>query len=64
MAGAAASRGRWGGGERQVQSRFREQIGLTPKAAARVVRLQRAVRLLTSGLSQAETAALCGFYDQ
>ncbi|ASY34866.1 helix-turn-helix domain-containing protein [Streptomyces sp. CLI2509] len=53
-----------GWSERQVQSRFREQIGLTPKAAARVVRLQRAVRLLTSGLSQAETAALCGFYDQ
>ncbi|EDY42273.1 helix-turn-helix domain-containing protein [Streptomyces sp. SPB074] len=53
-----------GWSERQTQSRFREQIGLTPKAAARVVRLQRAVRLLTSGLGQAETAALCGFYDQ
>ncbi|MFJ4435835.1 helix-turn-helix domain-containing protein [Streptomyces sp. NPDC088923] len=53
-----------GWSERQVQSRFREQIGLTPKEAARIVRLQRTVRLLTSGLSQAETAALCGFYDQ
>lgn len=49
---------------RQLQSRFREQIGLPPKAAARVLRLQRVSRLLTSGLGQAETAALCGFYDQ
>lgn len=49
---------------RQLQSRFHEQIGLRPKAASRILRLQRASRLLTSGLSQAETATLCGFYDQ
>ncbi|MGW1778707.1 helix-turn-helix domain-containing protein [Streptomyces sp. NPDC002143] len=49
---------------RHLENRFREQIGLGPKAAARVLRLQRARRLLADGQSAAETAALCGFYDQ
>jgi len=49
---------------RQLENRFREQIGLSPKAAGRVLRLQRARRLLAAGRSQAETAAVCGFYDQ
>ncbi|WP_328707760.1 helix-turn-helix domain-containing protein [Streptomyces mesophilus] len=49
---------------RQLEIRFREQIGLSPKAAARVLRLQRARRLLAAGRTQAETAAACGFYDQ
>ncbi|MER5430629.1 helix-turn-helix domain-containing protein [Streptomyces sp. NPDC002588] len=49
---------------RQLENRFREQIGLGPKAAARVLRLQRARRLLARGQTAAETAALCGFYDQ
>ncbi|MFF5188237.1 helix-turn-helix domain-containing protein [Streptomyces sp. NPDC000345] len=49
---------------RHLENRFREQIGLGPKAAARVLRLQRARRLLTAGRGAAETAALCGFYDQ
>ena len=53
-----------GWGVRQLENRFREQIGLGPKAAARVLRLQRARRLLAAGRSPAETAALCGFYDQ
>ncbi|MFI7503481.1 helix-turn-helix domain-containing protein [Streptomyces sp. NPDC049687] len=49
---------------RHLENRFREQIGLGPKAAARVLRMQRARRLLAAGQSAAETAALCGFYDQ
>ncbi|MEU6252184.1 helix-turn-helix domain-containing protein [Streptomyces sp. NPDC047043] len=49
---------------RHLENRFREQIGLGPKVAARVLRLQRARRLLTEGRGQAETAAICGFYDQ
>lgn len=49
---------------RQLESRFREQIGLGPKAAGRVLRLQRARRMLAAGRGQAETAAVCGFYDQ
>ncbi|WP_369389318.1 helix-turn-helix domain-containing protein [Streptomyces sp. CG1] len=49
---------------RHLENRFREQIGLPPKAAARVLRLQRARRLLAAGHGQAETAAMCGYYDQ
>jgi len=49
---------------RQLENRFREQIGLGPKAASRVLRLQRARRRPAAGRSQAETAAACGFYDQ
>ncbi|MFI5804334.1 helix-turn-helix domain-containing protein [Streptomyces sp. NPDC051561] len=49
---------------RQLEKRFREEIGLRPKAAARVLRLQRARRLLAAGRPAAETAAICGFYDQ
>lgn len=49
---------------RQLENRFREQIGIGPKAAGRVLRLQRARRMLAAGRTQAETAAVCGFYDQ
>ncbi|MGW3203314.1 helix-turn-helix domain-containing protein [Streptomyces sp. NPDC001135] len=49
---------------RHLENRFREQIGLSPKAAGRVLRLQRARRLLAAGHGQAETAAMCGYYDQ
>ncbi|MBO1334142.1 AraC family transcriptional regulator [Streptomyces sp. VRA16 Mangrove soil] len=49
---------------RHLENRFREQIGISPKGAARVLRLQRARRLLCSGATQAETAAACGYYDQ
>jgi AraC-like DNA-binding protein len=59
---AVAAEAGWG--VRQLENRFREQIGLSPKAAARVLRLQRARRLLCAGSSQAETAAVCGYYDQ
>jgi len=43
---------------------FHEQLGLKPKALSKVIRLQRALRLLLDGTSQAQTAAQCGFYDQ
>lgn len=57
----AASLGR---SHRHLVSRFRDQVGLTPKAAARVIRFHRAVQLLRAGAGLAETAAACGFYDQ
>lgn len=45
--------------------RFTEQIGLTPKMSARVLRFHRAVRLLTGeGAHLTEVTAACGFYDQ
>ncbi|MFF0743032.1 helix-turn-helix transcriptional regulator [Streptomyces sp. NPDC004111] len=49
---------------RQLEKRFRDEIGLRPKAAARVLRLQRARRMLAAGHPAARTAAHCGFYDQ
>uniref|UniRef100_A0AAU2JZA0 AraC family transcriptional regulator n=1 Tax=Streptomyces sp. NBC_00049 TaxID=2903617 RepID=A0AAU2JZA0_9ACTN len=45
--------------------RFTEQVGLTPKTSARVLRFHRAVRMLTrEGVNPAEVTAACGFYDQ
>lgn len=55
---------RTGWGWRQFEHRFREQIGLTPKAAARVLRLRRALRLLTEVRSPSRVAAACHFSDQ
>jgi AraC-like DNA-binding protein len=58
----------WSG--RHLRTRFAAEIGLTPKAAARVVRFDRARRLLQrraeSGgrLDLAALAAHCGYYDQ
>ncbi|MFJ2956406.1 helix-turn-helix domain-containing protein [Streptomyces sp. NBC_00669] len=49
---------------RHLELRFREQIGMSPKTVARVLRMQRALRMLTAGTAPARTAAACGFYDQ
>ncbi len=46
-------------------NRFRDAIGVTPKSAARVIRFERARRLMKeerAGL--AHTAASCGYFDQ
>jgi AraC-like DNA-binding protein len=56
------------GYSRQHLSRgFRREFGLTPKLAARVVRFERARRMLQSVpsfVSISQVAALCGYYDQ
>ncbi|MEU9304048.1 helix-turn-helix domain-containing protein [Streptomyces sp. NPDC048269] len=46
--------------------RFTERIGLTPKTSTRVLRFQRAVRLLLTGegTNPTEVTAACGCYDQ
>ncbi|MEV7520464.1 AraC family transcriptional regulator [Streptomyces sp. NPDC091371] len=45
--------------------RFTEQVGLTPKMSARVLRFHRAVRLLTrEDATPTRVTAACGFYDQ
>jgi AraC-like DNA-binding protein len=49
---------------RRLENRFREQIGLLPKAAARVLRLRRALMLLTCDWPLAKVATVCGFSDQ
>ncbi|MBB5958523.1 AraC-like DNA-binding protein [Saccharothrix tamanrassetensis] len=53
-----------GWSQRQLERRFREQIGLPPKAAARVLRFERALQLLVADRPAAEVAAACGYYDQ
>ncbi|GAA3128713.1 helix-turn-helix domain-containing protein [Streptosporangium carneum] len=58
----------WSG--RYLSRRFTAEIGLRPKETARVVRFDRARRLLQrsaasgGGLTLAELAARCGYYDQ
>lgn len=49
---------------RQLEYRFREQIGLSPKAVARVFRLYRAVRRLAAGWLPVDVATSGGFSDQ
>jgi AraC-like DNA-binding protein len=58
--------GELGCSRRHLTTRFREQIGLPPKALARILRFDRAVRRLRSegGEGLAEIAHDCGYYDQ
>jgi transcriptional regulator GlxA family with amidase domain len=55
-----------GWSRRHLSERFRQELGLPPKVAARVVRFERARRLLQRpdrpGL--ADVALACGYYDQ
>jgi AraC-like DNA-binding protein len=53
-----------GWGLRQFENRFLQQIGLPPKAVARIMRLRRVLRLLGGGRTAAEAALACGFSDQ
>jgi AraC-like DNA-binding protein len=60
-----------GWSERHLRGRFRDETGLTPKAAARVIRFDRTRRLLASQAASgrpwpalADVAAERGYYDQ
>lgn len=53
-----------GWGRRQLENRFREQIGVSPKIAGRIARLDNTLRALAAGRSPCETAAAVGFSDQ
>ncbi len=54
-----------GRSHRHLIALFREQVGTTPKIAARVLRQERAARLLArGGMSLAQVAAGCGYADQ
>jgi AraC-like DNA-binding protein len=50
----------------RLARRFRTQVGLTPKVAARVIRFGRAAALLRTSASQplAAIALSCGYSDQ
>jgi AraC-like DNA-binding protein len=50
---------------RHLATRFREQVGMTPKAYARVLRFEHSLTLLRrGGPSLASVAAAAGYYDQ
>lgn len=53
-----------GWSRQRLWSRFRAQVGLSPKHAARLVRFDRAARLLAGGTPPAEAAARAGYSDQ
>jgi AraC-like DNA-binding protein len=59
-----------GWSSRHLTSRFRTETGLTPKAAARVIRFHRARRLLVRQVTAggparlADLAVSCGYFDQ
>lgn len=62
--GALAEEVGWS--RRHLAERFRTELGLAPKVAARVLRFDRARRLLTrpGGAPLAAVAATAGYYDQ
>jgi AraC-like DNA-binding protein len=51
---------------RHLISRFREQVGVTPKLLARILRFEHAVALVDgrTEMGWAEIAQACGYYDQ
>jgi AraC-like DNA-binding protein len=51
---------------RHLIARFREQVGVTPKLLARILRFQRAVALVDARteMGWAGIARACGYYDQ
>jgi transcriptional regulator GlxA family with amidase domain len=55
-----------GWSHRHLLARFKEEVGLPPKAVARILRLQRAYDFVRRdrGTPWAEVAQLCGYYDQ
>lgn len=55
-----------GWSERHFSQRFREEVGLSPKAWCRLQRFRRALQQLYAGeqVSWAELALDCGYYDQ
>lgn len=49
---------------RHLVTRFGEQVGMSPKPIARMLRFHRAARMTLRGAPPAEVAAHCGYYDQ
>ncbi len=61
----AALRTRTGLSKTRLAAGFREQIGVTPKVYARIVRFRAALAMLEhGGTSLADVALACGYYDQ
>ena len=49
---------------RHLERQFQDDVGLSPKTLARIVRLQQALRRVRAGLPLMEVALACGYYDQ
>lgn len=56
--------GEIGWSPRHLTDRFRAEVGLRPKETARVVRFDRARRLLRAGVRLGDVAAKAGYFDQ
>jgi AraC-like DNA-binding protein len=53
-----------GWGDRHLRSRFLEQVGMSPKAMAKVLRLQAALRAYLAGNAWAQVAVQARYHDQ
>jgi AraC-like DNA-binding protein len=53
-----------GWSRRHLAARFREHVGLPPKALARILRFERAAERLRGGAGLADAALDSGYYDQ
>jgi AraC-like DNA-binding protein len=53
-----------GWSRKRLWSRFRSQLGVTPKRAAQLVRFDHAAHLLAAGLAPASVASESGYVDQ
>jgi transcriptional regulator GlxA family with amidase domain len=53
-----------GWSRKRLWSRFRSQLGITPKRAARLVRFDHAAHLLAAGQAAASVATESGYVDQ
>jgi AraC-like DNA-binding protein len=54
-----------GWSRRYLAARFRDDVGVSPKALARLLRFERAMELMRDGPhSLADVAYACGYYDQ
>ncbi|OXM45245.1 AraC family transcriptional regulator [Amycolatopsis alba DSM 44262] len=56
--------GEVGWDRKHLWSRFRSQLGISPKRALRLVRFDHAAHLLAAGHAAASVAAECGYVDQ
>ena len=61
---SASSRPSFGWSRRHFAVRFRDELGMPPKALARLLRFERAVKRLRAGDELADLALEAGYYDQ
>lgn len=52
--------------ERQLERKFKKQVGLSPKMLSRIVRFQKILRLAqtSKNMTLVDAAVSCGYYDQ